>query len=425
MYSVFEVKIKSPLEKIYPYKKLNEKSYKEIINLSKKIKGKTVIHINSTSAGGGVAELLKNQVSIERSLGVESYWLAIEVEEEFFKITKKIHNLLQGKKGFLSKKEKDFYLAVNKILENDFSKFLKKFKKAIVILHDPQVLPLIKAAPKDFISIFRLHTDASSPDRKTVDFITPFIKECDAFVLSNKAYISGFPKIKKTKIIYPAINPFQELNREMHIESAKEIVLNHGINPEDPIISQVSRFDIFKDPISVISAYKLAKKKIPNLQLVLVGFIESVDDPEAISVLKKVERKKGKDSDIYIFSDFNQLNMVSQWTFINAIRTVSKVIIQASIKEGFGLVITEAMWKEKPVVARKNSGSLLQIKHNKNGILFDSIKEMEEEIISLIKNKKKREKLGKMAKSSVKKNFLFSFFILENLRLYNEIKNNL
>lgn len=402
------------------YKKLNPNTHRSILAIRKKIKQKTIIHINSTPYGGGVAEILKSQVPIEKLLGLKSRWLTMKAPAKFFRVTKKIHNLLQGKPGFLSEEEKKFYLSVNHELEKQLGQFLKRFENGIVVIHDPQPLPLIRAIPENFSSFLRFHLDFSGPNPSTLEFLRPFIVDYNLIILSNKDYLPAFPWIKKSKlkIIYPAFDHLSEKNRFINKDIAKEIILEQGINPLKPIVAQVSRFDSWKDPLGVIRAYYLAKNKIPDLKLVLVGFFETQDDPEQILVFEQVKKHVKGDPDIYLFSSRKQLKNISIPLFINALRTLNRIILQGSIREGFGLTITEGMWKGQPVIARISSGALIQIKNGENGILVASPEEMGKAIVRLLKNEKLCVKIGKAAQASVRKNFLMPRFILDNLKLY-------
>ncbi len=424
MSKLAEVKLSAfSKDKLIAYKKIDPKNYRGVFRIAKKIRKKTIFHVNATPTGGGVAEILRSQVSLEKSLGLKSHWLVIETEPRFFVITKKIHNLLQGKAGFISEKEKEFFLSVNREMGEKLTKFLKRFKNGIVIIHDPQPLPLIKAIPDNFSSLSRLHIDLSLPNPSMLEFLRPFIVNYDLTVVSNKDYLLALPWVKKSKlkIIYPAIDPFSDKNKSMSPEMAREIIVEHGINPAKPIIIQVSRFDSWKGQSGVIQAYYLAKNKIPNLQLVLAGFFEAQDDPEAIESLKEIKKHAKGDPDIHFFYNPRQLKNISDDILINAFCTASPIIVQGSIREGFGLTITEAMWKGKPVIARITSGSSLQIKNNKNGILVNSPEEMAKWIVRLLKDEKLRKKFGKAAEKSVKRNFLLPRFILDNFKIYGQI----
>ncbi|MBU4353140.1 glycosyltransferase [Candidatus Parcubacteria bacterium] len=420
MANLKKIKLDSISKSVKEHQKPDPETYRGALALAKKIKRKTIIHINSTQSGGGVAEILRSQVPIEKSLGLKSHWLVIEAEREFFVITKKIHNLLQGKAGFLSSKEKEFYLSVNRELGKKLAEFLKQFKNGVVVIHDPQSLPMINAIPDNFSSLLRLHIDLSSPNPSTLEFLRPFIANYDLVIVSNKDYLLPLPWIKKSKlkIIYPAIDSFSDKNKSISPEAAKGIIAEYGINPTKPIIAQVSRFDPWKGQSGVIQAYYLAKNKIPDLQLVQVGFFEAQDDPEAASSFKRIRKHAKGDPDIHLFYNPKQLKNISDDILINALCVASQIMIQGSIREGFGLITTEAMWKGKPVIARVTSGSRLQIKNKKNGILVASPEEMAEWIVYLLKNEKTREKLGRSAKKSVERNFLISRYIVDNLKQY-------
>lgn len=403
------------------YRKITPQIYRDLMNEARKAAGKIVIHINSTPSGGGVAEILKNQVPLENSLGIRSYWLSIKAPRRFFVITKKIHNFLQGKTGFLTEKEKKFYLTVNSELGKSLKGFCQKFDSGIVVIHDPQPLPMIVAVPENFSCILRLHIDLSTPNQAMLEFLKPFIIRYSSVVLSDSAYRSSLPWIKESKIISPAINPFNEKNQPMDRRVAEDIIKQFGINPLNPIISQIARFDPWKDPLGVMRAYYLAKNKIPNLQLVLAGLSLATDDPEALTIFEKVKKRAKGDPHIYLFFNPKEIKDVPVDVFINALYTVSSVIIQKSLREGFGLSTTEAMWKGKPVIAGLTKGASLQIKNGRNGILVSCAEEAARAIIHLIKDKKLSEKIGRAAVRSVKQKFLFSRFLLDNLKLYNGI----
>ena len=425
MAKLLEVQLDN-LPEIGKYESFNPEIYRAILDVSKKLRGKTIIHINSTarSGGGGVAELLRSQVTFEKSLGLDSHWLTIEkVPQLFFVITKKIFNLLQGGKGLLDEEEKKFYLSINQKLAKSLEKFCRKFKDAVVVIHDPQPLPLVQFIPQNFYSVLRFHNDFSAPDLATLDFLRPLIEKYQAVILSNETYLDSMSWLKtsKARIIMPAIDPLREKNRFMEISSAQVIIEKFSINPLKPLVTQVSRFDQWKNPLGVIQAYYLAKKDIPNLQLALAGFFLAADDPEAINVYNKVKKHARGDQDIHLFADTGQLINISNDVFINALYTASAVVIQNSISEGFGLTITEAMWKGKAVIAGMASGPMLQIKNGENGILVSSSQEIARAIKQLIQDKNLRERLGKAARESVRRQFLLPRFILDNIKLYDEI----
>jgi len=416
-----------PILNFKKFKKLTPLIYQRAIRLGKKIKGKKIVHINSVSYGGGVAEMLRSQIPLENSLGLNSLWYTLSAPLKFFDITKKIHNLLQGKKGKLSENEKRYYL--NWILNKagkEFCYVLEKESPDILIIHDPQPLPLIfltpesKKLPK---TILRLHIDLSTPEKTTLNFLKKFILGYDSVILSHPDYKFHWLNQNKTEIIYPAINPFSPKNVPMKLSQAKKVLLALGVCADKPIISQVSRFDPWKDPLGTIQSYYLAKKEIPNLCLILAGIFFADDDPEAKKIFKQVKKHTGRDPDIYLFSDPYQLKNISNDVFINAVYTISTVVLQKSIREGFGLTVTEAMWKKKPVIGGKTKGISLQITHNKNGFLVKTPYEAANYIIKLFKDKKLREKIGECAHTAVRKKFLISRLILDHLRIYKKHLN--
>lgn len=408
---------------INEYKKLTPEILEKTRELASKIKGKNILHINSTLSGGGVAELLKSQVSLENSLGLKSKRLVAEAPGSFFVITKKMHNLLQGKPGMLTEEEKTSYLEVNNELGKHLAEICKKLRGGVAVIHDTQALLMVKFLPKNFTAILRLHVDFSSPTPTILNFLMPYIKEYPQIILSDPDYIRAFPWFPedKIKIIMPAIDPFSEKNKLMDIRVAEEIFKQFNINTLKPTLTQVSRFDPWKDPLGVIQAYYLAKKDIPNLQLILAGFVFASDDPEADSIFKKVKKHAQGDPDIHLFFDPKELKSMSNDTFINALYTASTVVIQKSIREGFGLTITEAMWKGKAVIAGLTEGSTLQIKNGVNGLIISSPEEAANAIVHLLKNEELRDKMGKAARETVKKKFIMSRFVRDNIKVYEAL----
>ncbi len=381
---------------------------------AKKMRNISILHINSTAQGGGVAELLRSQVPLERDLGLNSSWFVISPPARFFPITKKIHNLLQGHaQENLSRKEKEYYLEILQGMRNDFQRLLKLKSPDIIIIHDPQPLPFIRFIPPEYPALLRLHIDISTPDKTTLEFFRPLILKYRAVVLTSSLYRPLWLSKNKTKIIMPAIDPFTPKNRTTPTKKAKRILESFSINTDKPIITQISRFDPWKDPLGVIRAYQLAKNKIPDLQLVLAGSFAS-DDPEGKEIFKKVKKKAKKDPHIFLWTQENPL-------FVNALQTASTLVIQKSLREGFGLTMTEAMWKGTPVIAGMTEGARMQIVNGKNGVLVSSPEETARAVIRLYRNKALAARLGRAARETVKKKFLFSRFLLENLETYASV----
>lgn len=409
-------------------RKINFKKYQEIISpdlfskiefLGRKLKNKKIIHVNSTSQGGGVAEILKTLIPLEKSLGINAQWLTVSPKDEkFFYITKKIHDTLQGEKGNLTPQEKEIYLKENKYFAHE----LGKLKADYWVIHDPQPLPVCCFNPNISPAVSRIHIDLSKPNQKVANFIFPYLKPYKRAIFSLKEFIApNLPK-NKVRIFPPAIDPLSVKNKPMNLNQAKNILSQHGINIKKPLIAQVSRFDIWKDPIGVVKAYYLAKKEIPDLQLILAGFFQAKDDPNGEKVYSEVKKYIKNDPNIFLFAHLGEIKETSNEVFINAVQTGADVILQKSIKEGFGLTVTEGMWKRKPVIGGNVGGIKLQIKNGQNGFLVDSYQQAAEIIIKLIKNPSLTRRIGKKAHQRAKDKFLMPRLLKDHLKILNNIK---
>lgn len=412
--------VKTKTQKLEKYQGvISDKLFQEIKVLSKELKGIRVVMINSTPRGGGVAEILKSLVPLMKGVGIQAQWFCIPPGREFFSLTKEIHNALQGKKFSLSPYSKKLYY---RYMEKSAGLMLD-MKADIWIMHDPQPAGIIRYLPDNGFHpvISRIHIDTSNPNSEVWNFIKGFLLQYDKIIFSSQEFVhSEIPKGKRV-IFPPAIDAFTEKNKSLSFSIAKTILNGFGIDSNKPLVAQISRFDLWKDPIGVIKAYKLAKKKIPDLQLALVGLFLAHDDPEAIKVFKKVKKESMGDSDIFLFSNPAQLGSLTVDRFINAFQTGADVILQKSIKEGFGLTVAEGMWKEKPVIGGNVGGIKLQIKDTKNGFLVSSPKETAQRIVELIKDKNLQERLGKVAKKTVQENFLMPRLLRDYLKLFKEL----
>ncbi len=416
--------IRTPKVNIKNYAQFDARQYQKILNLAKKLTGAKILHINSSGSmgGGGVAELLKNQIPLEQSLNLDSRWLVIKAPVDFFQVTKKIHNLLQGKSGALSIKEKRLYLNQLNILSDEISKYLEKIKqRIIVVIHDPQPLPIIDYLPPNAVAVARLHIDLSQPNKLMLDFLRPYLEKAQRVILSNHRFRPSWLASKKTIISYPAINPLSLKNKTLSLNRARSILKKIGLDTTRPIITQVSRFDHWKDPQGVVEAYYLAKKHLPNLQLVLKGDIIAQDDPEAKIIFEQVKKECQGDPNILLQYSPQLPPRVNYYTLINALQQGSDIIIQKSLREGFDLTCAEAMWKGKAVIAGNVGGLKIQIQDGKNGFLVNSAQECAQRIVELIKNPKLAKKLGQRARQAVQKKFLIPRLILDHLKIYQKI----
>ena len=409
--------VKTNHQKLEDYKELiSEELFQEIKDLAKELRGARVFQVNATPRGGGVAELLKSLVPLMKGVGIKAEWYTIPPSEDFFAITKKIHNALQGKEYTLP-----FWHRVRYLQHIERSASLMRDMKAdIWVIHDPQPAGVILYLPRFHPSICRLHIDLTSPNQETWNFFAGFLRMYDRVILSSKDFVKK--EIKDKAVVFPpAIDPLVPKNQPLNLTISKEILKSYGLDPSRPLISQVSRFDPWKGFPGVIEAYQLAKNKIPGLQLALVGFFLARDDPEAMKIYTSVKKKSEKDPDIFLFSDPDMLGSLKVDDFVNAIQVASDVILQNSIREGFGLSIAEAMWKEKAVIGGRAEGIKLQIKNGKNGFLASNSKELAKRIAQLIKNPQLREKLGRVAKETVKEKFLMPRLVRDYLKLFKEL----
>jgi len=412
--------VKTPIQKLEKYKGIISNSlFKEINNLAKDLKGLKVVHINSTPRGGGVAEVLKSLVPIMKGVAIKAEWYVMPPGRNFFGLTKEIHNALQGKKVFLSP---DFQKSYQRYTKR-FAKLMLDMKADVWIFHDPQPAGIIQFLPDSGFHpiISRIHIDTSSPNLEAWDFFKRFLAKYDKIIFSTKEFVHKDISKEKAVIFPPAIDPLVEKNMPISLSSAKEILESFGINSKKPLISQISRFDPWKDPIGVIKAYRLAKKKIPALQLALVGLFLAHDDPEAIRVFDIVKKETKGDEDIFLFSNPDQLGSLKVDRFVSAFQQGSDIILQKSIREGFGLTVAEAMWKQKPVIGGNVGGIKLQIKDGQNGFLVSSPEQTAEKIIKLIRDPQLAKRMGKRAKTIVQKKFLIPRLVKDYLKLFQKV----
>jgi len=409
--------VKTNHQKLEDYKGLiPENLFEEINGLVKDLKGLKVFHVNATPRGGGVAELLKSLVPLMKGVGIRAEWYTIPPREDFFKITKEIHNALQGKEYVIPFWHRVRYL---KHIETS-ANLMKEMKPDIWVIHDPQPAGVILYLPHFHPAICRIHIDLTSSNSEAWKFFAGIFGMYDKVILSSKKFVKKEVKEKVT-VFPPAIDPLAPKNQPISSDFSKEILKSYGINPARPLISQVSRFDPWKGFLELIDAYQIAKKKIPGLQLALVGFFLAKDDPEAMKIYNLVKKRTEKDPDIFLFFDPEMLGSLKVHVFVSAIQTASNIIIQNSTREGFGLSLTEAMWKEKAVIGGGAEGMKIQIQNNKNGLLASNPQELAKKIIRLIKNPQLAENLGKEAEKTVKEKFLMPRLLRDYLKTFKEL----
>jgi len=372
--------------------------------LADRLRGKAIQNINSTAVGGGVAEILSRMIPLLSQLGVSAAWDVIKGDEKFFAITKKFHNGLHGVPVEIDAGEYAHFLEVNHYNAEQI-----RFGD-IVFVHDPQPIALVEkrgAVGKNWL--WRCHIDFSRPDPKIWEFLRQFIPRYDAAVFSAPAFSQklSIPQV----LIAPSIDPLGDKNKELDEATIDAVFARFGIDRSRPVVTQISRFDYLKDPVGVIKAYKLAKQRV-DMQLVVAGG-GATDDPEGPIIMEQVRREAEKDKDIFVLflppaSDIE----------INALQRGSTVILQKSLKEGFGLTVSEALWKGKPTIAGAVGGIPLQIAHKYSGILTHSIEGTAQWIKQLISAPEYARKLGINGKEHIRNNFLITRHIKDYLLLF-------
>ena len=370
-----------------------------LYQLSSLLKNIKVIHVNSTRKGGGVAEILEKLVPLSQELGIDTKWEVITGSERFFHCTKSMHNALQGNPVDISDELLKVYQETN---AQNAKKLHPALEEAdVVFIHDPQPAPLLKFCPKRKGKwVWRCHIDISRPYRPVWKYLRNFIKDYNASIFHLADFAQPLPH--PLYLIPPSIDPLSEKNKELEKEEIHSIYQRFKINPELPTIAQVSRFDRFKDPLGVIRAYRLAKEFIPSLQLILAGG-GAADDPETEIVLAEVQEAASRDPNIHILflppgSD----------RIINAIQRGADIILQKSIREGFGLTVTEAMWKGKPVIGGNTGGIRLQVINHHTGFLVNTPEGAALRIHYLFHYRDQLQTMGKKAREFVRRNFLIT-----------------
>src|SRR5438045_2698910 len=332
----------------------------EIRRLAAQVEGKRVAHLSATAFGGGVAEILYALVPLMRDAGLDAEWRIIQGADEFFGATKTIHNALQGSPQGLTPEQEEVYRQYNATnaeqLEDEYD---------FVIVHDPQPAFMIEHFPSSHARwIWRCHIDLSTPNQSVLNFLLPALGRYDAAIFHMNEYVPAAPALPQAVIWPPAIDPLQPKNMALSAEDAAYILDQFGIDVERPLLTQVSRFDPWKDPLGVIDAYRGVKRRFPEVQLALVGSMAH-DDPEGWDYYNRTVEHAAGDSDVYILSNMNNVGAVE----VNAFQVHAQAVIQKSTKEGFGLTVTEGLWKGRPTVAGRVGGIVAQIQDGQTGWL--------------------------------------------------------
>ncbi len=380
----------------------------ELKGLAAELSGIRLCHINSTAAGGGVAELLGREIPLLQALGLAADWRLIHGDPEFFQVTKGFHNALQGGVFPLTREAQETYLEHNRasaeLLEGDYD---------VSIVHDPQPAALRHfARARKGVWIWRCHIDSSDPNPEVWAFLRPFIEEYDAVVFTLEAFRPLDLQVGRVAFIPPAIDPLSTKNMELPEEICRRALADSGLDLNRPILLQVSRFDPWKDPLGVIRVYRLVKEVRPKVQLALVGAMAG-DDPEGWALLEAVNEEAARDEDLYVFTNLTGVGNME----VNAFQRGADLVIQKSLKEGFGLVVSEALWKGKAVVAGKAGGIPLQVPPEYRQYLVTSVEECAEKVLDLLDHPGIRAAFGRAGREWVREHFLLPRLVRDELAL--------
>jgi trehalose synthase len=388
----------------------------EIHRLAEPLQGKRVVHVSATAFGGGVAEINYTLVPLMADAGLEVEWRIIRGADEFFNVTKAVHNALQGDPRSLTPEEQEIFQRYNEQNAEELAADAYDY----VIIHDPQPIAMIDSFPERSAKwIWRGHIDFSTPNPDVLEFLLPALRRYDNAIFHMREYVPRADDLPEVAIWPPAIDPLMPKNLALSPEDAAYVVDQFGIDVERPMITQVSRFDPWKDPLGVIDAYRLVKQRFPEVQLGLVGSMAH-DDPEGWDYYDRTLEYAEDDPDIYILSNMNSVGAIE----VNAFQVHSTALIQKSIKEGFGLTVTEAMWKSKPTVAGRVGGIVAQIDDGETGWLVSSVEECAQACIEVLRDRVEARSRALKGKEHVRRHFLTPRLLRDWLVLFNRLAGN-
>jgi trehalose synthase len=390
--------------------------YDEVVALGERLRGKRVLHVSATSFGGGVAEILYTLVPLMQDAGLETEWDIMFGSEPFFNVTKSFHNALQGAEYDLTVEDRAIYEEYNRLTAESLQKSGEDWD--IVFVHDPQ--PALLKYFSGGLSpetrwIWRCHPDLSTPNPHVLDYLLPHIADYDAQIYTMEEYTPPDVHLPGLTLIPPAIDPLSPKNMALSADDARYIVSQFGVDVEKPFIVQVSRFDPWKDPLGVIDAYRLVKEEVPETQLVLIGSMAH-DDPEGWDYWYKTVNYADGDRDIFLFSNLTNVGAIE----VNAFQSIADVVIQKSIREGFGLVVTEALWKARPLVASRVGGIPMQVDAG-GGMLVDTIPEAAAACTKLLKDRDFAREMGRHGKEHVRTHYLTPRLLRDDLLLFAKL----
>ena len=397
---------------------VGEDRVEEIERLAQPLKGARVLHVNATAYGGGVAELLAALVPMLNDVGLLADWQVIKGADEFFHVTKTLHNALQGgRSAAVSDAMWETWLHYNTLNADLFDA-----EYDFVVVHDPQPAALLALTEKRLGHrprgkwIWRCHIDLTDARPEVWERLRPYVEQYDAAIFTLADYVKEDLRVPQVAIMPPAIDPLSPKNVGMSPEEVRAVLTRFSVDPVRPIITQVSRFDPWKDPLGVIDAYRAIKEKVKDIQLVMVASM-ATDDPEGWFYFERTARHAGEDNDIYLLSNLHGVGNLE----VNAFQRASKVVIQKSIREGFGLVVAEGLWKGRPVVGGNVGGIPLQIIDGETGYLVNSTDECADRVLYLLQDPQVADRMGRVGREHVRENFLITRYLRDYLALFGSL----
>ncbi|HET9014052.1 MAG TPA: glycosyltransferase [Thermomicrobiaceae bacterium] len=386
----------------------------ELERLAAPLQGARVLQVNATAYGGGVSTLLRSLVPLYRGLGLDVDWRVMPGTPDFFAVTKGLHNALQGAAFDLTPERRELYLSHNREVAAALG---GEGRYDLVVVHDPQ-----PAAIRHFSDgvgarwVWRCHIDTSHPDPAALAFLEPLVAQYDALVYTMDAFVPAELRGRPLRIIAPAIDPLSPKSLPLPAELIAGIVEWAGVSLDRPLISQISRFDPWKDPLGVIEVFRRVRERVPGVQLALVGQM-ALDDPQGWAMLRQIQDETRDDDDIHVLTNFTGIDDVG----VNAFQRASSVVLQKSIREGFGLVVSESLWKGTPVVAGRTGGIPMQMPEGVGGYLVDTAEECVERTVELLRDRAAAARLGEAGRRHVREHFLITRLLADELRLLGSL----
>ncbi len=379
------------------------------------LRGARLLQVNSTAFGGGVAELLHTHVPLLNDLGIETTWVVLEGTDDFYAVTKAVHNALQGAEHRLTEEMLKVYW---ERIRGNAARMPRDFD--FVLIHDPQPAGLLQVIEEQGGRtgrwLWRCHIDLSATYRPVWEIFEPLVNRFDAAIFTAEEFVQPGVDVPERALIPPSIDPLSRKNLEMGPASVLEIAEGLGIDPRRPVLAQVSRFDPWKDPLGVIDAYRLVRREVPDAQLVMIGSLAN-DDPEGMRYLELTAEHAGGDPDVHLLTNLDGVGDEA----VNAVQRLAGVVIQKSLREGFGLVVAEAMWKGKPVVGGDVGGIRLQVEDEETGYLVRDVPACAEAVTHLLRDPGLRDRMGAAGRERVRERFLTTRELEDHVRLMGRL----